>query len=106
MQANRTEHCIQAQIFVRYTEFVTITSMQILDGKTTALKIREDVAAQAAQLKQRGVTPGLGTILVGDDAASATYIGAKHKACEEVGITSIHKHLPADVSQAELLREI
>lgn len=76
--------------------------MQLLDGKATAAKVRERVAAQAAELRSRGVVPGLGTILVGDDPASATYIGAKIRACEEAGINSTHEHLPADVDESTL----
>ncbi|MDQ3814100.1 MAG: bifunctional methylenetetrahydrofolate dehydrogenase/methenyltetrahydrofolate cyclohydrolase, partial [Armatimonadota bacterium] len=77
--------------------------MQLLDGKLVAQQIHAQVAERAARLREQGVTPGLGTILVGDDPASATYIGMKHRACEEAGIASIHTHLPADVAQAELM---
>lgn len=80
--------------------------MKLLDGKALALEIRGEVAKRAAKLKESGIVPGLGTILVGDDGASATYIGAKIKACEEAGIHSIHRHLPADTTQGELLRAI
>jgi methylenetetrahydrofolate dehydrogenase (NADP+)/methenyltetrahydrofolate cyclohydrolase len=80
--------------------------MQLLDGKATAAKIGGEVAQQAARLKEQGVTPGLGTILVGDDPASATYIGAKHKACEEAGVASIHRHMPATATQAEVMMAI
>ena len=80
--------------------------MQLLDGKAVAERIRAEVAQQAAQLQARGITPGLGTILVGDDAASATYIAAKHKACEAAGIASIHRQLPAAASQADVLSAI
>ena len=80
--------------------------MILLDGKATAQKVRERVAAEVAQLKARGVFPGLGTILVGDDPASAVYIGAKIKACEEAGIASIHAHLPASASQEEVENQI
>lgn len=80
--------------------------MQLLDGKAAAARIRAEVAEQAARLHEQGVFPGLGTILVGDDPASATYIGMKHRACEEAGIASIHRHLPASASQAEVLAAI
>ena len=80
--------------------------MRVLDGKATSAKIRERVAARAAGLKSKGITPGLGTLLVGDDPASAVYIGAKHKACEEAGIASVHRHLPASATQAEVLAAI
>ena len=80
--------------------------MILLDGRIASQAIYEQLKQQVAQLKEQGITPGLGTILVGDDPASATYIGAKHRACEETGLTSIHRQLPADISQARLLDEI
>ncbi len=80
--------------------------MILLDGKTTAQKIRDAVKTEATQLQKQGVTAGLGTILVGDDPASATYIGAKIKACEEAGIQSIHAQLPADSTQQDVLAQI
>jgi methylenetetrahydrofolate dehydrogenase (NADP+)/methenyltetrahydrofolate cyclohydrolase len=80
--------------------------MQLLDGKIASQVIYEQLKQQVAQLKEQGITPGLGTILVGDDPASATYIGAKHRACEETGLASIHRQLPADISQEQLLNEI
>ncbi len=80
--------------------------MQLLDGKIASAAIYEQLREQVAQLKERGITPGLGTILVGDDPASATYIGAKHRACEDIGVASIHRQLPAAISQAELHAEI
>jgi methylenetetrahydrofolate dehydrogenase (NADP+)/methenyltetrahydrofolate cyclohydrolase len=57
---------------------------------------------EVAELRQVGVTPGLGTILVGDDVPSARYVAMKHADCAEIGISSIHEHLPDDVSQADL----
>ncbi|HEX9998690.1 MAG TPA: tetrahydrofolate dehydrogenase/cyclohydrolase catalytic domain-containing protein [Abditibacterium sp.] len=77
-----------------------------LDGKATAQKIRAQVAIDAAELKKQGISPGLGTILVGDDPASATYIGAKIKACEEAGVASIHAQLPANATQDDVLNQI
>jgi methylenetetrahydrofolate dehydrogenase (NADP+)/methenyltetrahydrofolate cyclohydrolase len=78
-------------------------SAVILDGAATAAEIRADLAKQIADLQATtGVQPGLGSILVGEDPASATYIAAKRKACEEIGVLSVHEHLSADVSQAEL----
>ncbi len=77
-----------------------------LDGKTTALNIRAQVAIDAAALQTQGITPGLGTILVGDDPASSVYIGAKIKACEEAGIASIHAQLPANSTQNEVENQI
>lgn len=80
--------------------------MILLDGKTVAQTIRDGLAIQVRELQTRGITPGLGTILVGDDGASATYIGAKIRACEEAGIASIHAHLPATSTQAEVEAQI
>ncbi len=77
-----------------------------LDGKTTAQNIRAQVALDAQELQKHGIKPGLGTILVGDDPASAVYIGAKIKACEEAGIASIHAQLPANASQNDVIAQI
>ena len=74
----------------------------ILNGETVAARIRAEVADAVAQLKRSGIQPGLGTILVGDDPASARYVAMKHEDCAEVGIVSVHEHLPADVGQDEL----
>ena len=71
----------------------------LLDGQALADTVKQQVAAQ---VKDLSVTPGLGTILVGDDPASHSYVGAKIRDCEEVGIASIHEHLPADTQQTEL----
>ena len=80
--------------------------MILLDGKTTAQKVRDRLKNEVDELLSRGIAPGLGTILVGDDPASAVYIGAKIKACDEAGITSIHAHLPASATQAEVETQI
>jgi methylenetetrahydrofolate dehydrogenase (NADP+) / methenyltetrahydrofolate cyclohydrolase len=74
----------------------------ILDGELVAARIRAEVAEATDQLRRAGIRPGLGTILVGDDPASARYVAMKHADCAEVGIVSVHEHLPADVSQDEL----
>jgi len=79
---------------------------ELLDGAALAAEIRARVAAEAAELASAGTTPGLGTILVGDDPASATYVGAKIQDCAEVGIASTHEHLPGDVEQETLLATI
>ncbi len=71
-----------------------------------AQRIRADVARDAAALKARGVTPGLAVVLVGDDAASAVYVRAKGKACEEAGMHSITLRLVADTSEADLLAHV
>jgi len=75
---------------------------QILDGEAVAARIRAEVADEVAALQKVGIRPGLGTILVGDDTPSARYVAMKHEDCTEVGIVSVHEHLPADVSQEEL----
>lgn len=79
---------------------------QIIDGKQVAAGIRAELKDEVAKLKARGVTPGLGVILVGDDPASVSYVTGKERACDEVGIYSDHNHLPAQTSQAELERVI
>lgn len=75
----------------------------ILDGKATSAAIRAELASRVAALKDRGVTPGLGTVLVGDDPGSHSYVAGKHRDCAEVGIASISRELPADASQADVL---
>ena len=74
----------------------------VLDGAATAAAVRAELAAQVADLKARGVQPGLGTILVGDDPASASYVRLKHQDCEEIGIASFGELLPADTTQGQL----
>lgn len=75
---------------------------QLLDGEAVAARIREDVRRRVEALAARGVRPGLGTVLVGDDGPSANYVAMKHRDCEEVGIASVHEHLPASASQADV----
>ncbi|MCM3688904.1 MULTISPECIES: bifunctional methylenetetrahydrofolate dehydrogenase/methenyltetrahydrofolate cyclohydrolase [Kocuria] len=79
---------------------------QILDGRATSAAIKAELTERVAALAGRGVVPGLGTLLVGDDPASHSYVGGKHKDCAEVGIASIRRELPADVSQEELERAV
>lgn len=79
-------------------------SARIIDGKAVAQRIKDEVSRKTQELKQRGITPGLGFILVGDDPASQTYVRMKGKACDEVGFYSLTERLPADVTQAELLK--
>ena len=81
-------------------------SAQILDGKALAASIKQNLAARTVALKVKGITPGLGTVLVGDDAGSHSYVGGKHRDCQEVGINSIRVDLPADASQADVLAAI
>ncbi|MEU5436594.1 bifunctional methylenetetrahydrofolate dehydrogenase/methenyltetrahydrofolate cyclohydrolase [Streptomyces sp. NPDC020719] len=75
---------------------------QILDGKATAAAIKSDLAVRVAALKERGIHPGLGTVLVGEDAASQKYVAGKHRDCAEVGIASIQRELPATATQEEI----
>ncbi|MFT4148171.1 MAG: bifunctional methylenetetrahydrofolate dehydrogenase/methenyltetrahydrofolate cyclohydrolase [Micrococcaceae bacterium] len=79
---------------------------KILDGKATAATIKTELKERVAQLKKQGITPGLGTVLVGEDPGSVSYVGGKHKDCTEVGISSIRKDLPEDITQEELLQVI
>lgn len=78
----------------------------ILDGKATAAKVKADLANRVAVLKAKGIKPGLGTILVGDDPGSHAYVGGKHKDCEEVGIASIRVDLPASSTEADVLKAV
>jgi methylenetetrahydrofolate dehydrogenase (NADP+)/methenyltetrahydrofolate cyclohydrolase len=79
---------------------------EIMDGAAVAAKIRADVAREVAALKQSGHTPGLAFILVGENPASAVYVAAKGKACDEAGMHSVTLRLPADTSQEDLLRQV
>ena len=81
-------------------------SAQILDGKALAASIKQDLAARTVALKAKGITPGLGTVLVGDDPGSHSYVGGKHRDCQEVGINSIRVDLPATATQADVLAAI
>ena len=78
----------------------------ILDGKALAASIKKDLAARVVELKKKGITPGLGTVLVGDDPGSHSYVGGKHKDCQEVGVTSIRVDLPESATQADVLAAI
>ena len=75
---------------------------QVLDGKATAARIKEELTERVTALRERDVVPGLGTVIVGDDPASHSYVAGKHRDCEQVGIASIRRELPADASQEEL----
>ena len=81
-------------------------SAQILDGKELAASIKKDLALRTSALKIGGITPGLGTVLVGDDPGSHSYVGGKHRDCQEVGINSIRIDLPATATQADVLAAI
>jgi methylenetetrahydrofolate dehydrogenase (NADP+) / methenyltetrahydrofolate cyclohydrolase len=80
---------------------ITMTAT-ILDGKATAAEIKADLAQRVAKLTAAGVTPGLGTVLVGDDPGSRAYVAGKHRDCAEVGLRSIRKDLPADATQQQV----
>ncbi|SEE36401.1 bifunctional methylenetetrahydrofolate dehydrogenase/methenyltetrahydrofolate cyclohydrolase [Streptomyces sp. 2314.4] len=75
---------------------------QILDGKATAAAIKSELAARVEALKAKGVQPGLGTLLVGDDPGSRWYVNGKHRDCAQVGIASIQRELPATATQEEI----
>lgn len=81
-------------------------SARIIDGKAVADEIRRELVVRVERLKERGVSPGLGVILVGEDPASLSYVTGKERACAEIGFHSDHRHLPATVSEAELLAHI
>jgi methylenetetrahydrofolate dehydrogenase (NADP+)/methenyltetrahydrofolate cyclohydrolase len=75
---------------------------QVLDGKATLAAIKDDLRQRVAALADRGIHPGLGTLLVGDDPPSHSYVRSKHKDCAEIGMNSIQRELPADASQADI----
>jgi methylenetetrahydrofolate dehydrogenase (NADP+)/methenyltetrahydrofolate cyclohydrolase len=79
---------------------------KILDGKALAATIKGQLAARVTALKANGIAPGLGTVLVGDDPGSVSYVAGKHRDCQEVGINSIRVDLKADASQADVLAAI
>ncbi|MDO4919327.1 bifunctional methylenetetrahydrofolate dehydrogenase/methenyltetrahydrofolate cyclohydrolase [Kocuria sp.] len=77
-----------------------------LDGRATAAQIKSELTERVSRLREQGVVPGLGTVLVGDDPGSRSYVAGKHRDCEQVGIASIRRELPEDASQEELERVI
>ena len=81
-------------------------SAVILDGKALAASIKKDLTVRTSALKASGKVPGLGTILVGDDPGSQSYVSGKHRDCKEVGITSLRVDLPASASQSDVLAAI
>src|SRR5437763_7168639 len=82
-------------------------SATIIDGREVGARVRADVARQVAELSDTaGQAPGLATILVGDDPASAIYVANKRKACTEVGIADYHRHLRADATQEQIAQLI
>ena len=78
----------------------------ILDGKALAATVKGEIATRVVALKGKGISPGLGTVLVGDDPGSISYVAGKHRDCQEVGINSIRVDLKADASQADVLAAI
>jgi methylenetetrahydrofolate dehydrogenase (NADP+) / methenyltetrahydrofolate cyclohydrolase len=83
-----------------------IVNAIVLDGKATRKQILADLKIRVAALRSGGVTPGLGTVIVGDDPGSHAYVRGKHRDCAAVGIASIRRELPATVTQDELLAVI
>ncbi len=78
----------------------------LLDGKATAAAVKADLRERVKALGERGVVPGLGTVLVGDDPGSHAYVNGKHRDCAEVGIASLRRDLPADATQQQLTETI
>ncbi len=78
----------------------------LMDGKAIAEAIRAELKSEVDSLRERGVVPGLGVILVGDNPASCSYVTAKERACESIGIYSDDNRLPADTSEADLLKRV
>jgi len=76
---------------------------QIIDGKAVAAKVHEETRQAVAELKQKGVTPGLAVVLVGADPASAAYVRSKDRMCQKLGLHSVKHELPAETSQKELI---
>jgi methylenetetrahydrofolate dehydrogenase (NADP+) / methenyltetrahydrofolate cyclohydrolase len=79
---------------------------RLLDGKATAAAIKAELAGRVAALAARGVRPGLGTVLVGDDPGSQAYVAGKHRDCAEVGIASIRADLPATATQDDVEAQV
>jgi methylenetetrahydrofolate dehydrogenase (NADP+)/methenyltetrahydrofolate cyclohydrolase len=75
---------------------------QILDGRAAAAAVKAELKERVSQLAERGVLPGLGTVLVGDDPGSRAYVAGKHRDCAEVGIASLRRELPASATQREV----
>jgi len=80
-----------------------MSQAQIIDGKQVAADMRAELEEEVAKLKEKGIVPGLGVILVGEDPASQSYVRAKERACEKIGIYSDDNRLPAETSQEDLV---
>ena len=87
---------------VRPDDKMTLVTAKTLDGTATAAAIKAELVERVNALRERGIVPGLGTVLVGDDPGSRWYVAGKHKDCAEVGIESIRVDLPEVASQAEI----
>jgi len=102
-----TRQCLYNPPSLVYSQFlisVEVEAMEkIIDGKAIAAKIREEIAGGVVLLKERGVTPGLAVVLVGDDPASQVYVAMKEKACAAAGIFSDEHKLPAITTESQLL---
>jgi methylenetetrahydrofolate dehydrogenase (NADP+)/methenyltetrahydrofolate cyclohydrolase len=81
----------------------TIGNARVLDGTALATRIKDDLAVRVAALAGRGVVPGLGTVLVGDDASSRLYVDGKHRDCDEVGLRSMRVELAASATQDDIM---
>jgi len=79
-----------------------VAAATLLDGRAAAAQVRADLHRRVDRLRQLGVVPGLGTVLVGDDPGSRSYVAGKHRDCAEVGIVSIQRELPGDATQADV----
>src|SRR5690606_32024913 len=80
----------------------THMTAKILDGKAASAAIKSELAERVAVLRERGVVPGIATVLVGADPASQLYVGMKHRQSEAIGMNSMQRELPADATQAEV----
>ncbi len=80
--------------------------MAIIDGKRIATELRDELAREVARLKERGITPGLGVILVGENPASVSYVTGKEQACRDLGLYSDNRHLPESLSEERLVEHI
>jgi methylenetetrahydrofolate dehydrogenase (NADP+)/methenyltetrahydrofolate cyclohydrolase len=99
----RVHLCPSAVKFPAQFEQECYMAAKILDGKAIAQEFRAELKAKTAELKTRGIVPGLGVLLVGDDPASRSYVTAKEKACEETGLYSREIKLPATATHQEIL---
>lgn len=97
---------LRISVRLKLTKRNNTMSTTIIDGKEVAQKIREGLAAEIAELKAQGKTPGLAVVLVGEDPASQVYVGSKVRACEELGLYSQKWELPADTTQEQLVELI